>query len=75
MASNKQFEIKVDSSEVIKAKFMNTLNELEGYVTESRGDMEIGTTYSARAVHTRMSKIKDKLMSDIYELAKDIKCS
>lgn len=66
------FTIKTNNEEILKAKFNNTIAKVEGYLQESRGDISIGTTYKAVAVHGRMEKIKECLMNDLAQLAKDL---
>jgi hypothetical protein len=50
------FTIKTNNEEILKAKFNNTIAKIEGYLTEAKGDISIGTRYNATAVHGRIEK-------------------
>ena len=65
-------KIKTSNEEILKAKFTDTIKTVEGYLTEARGDIQIGTSYRATAVHNRMEKIKECLTKDLANLAKDL---
>jgi len=65
-------KIRTNAEDIIKGKLYNTLSTVEGFLTEAEGDKEAGTSYSAKAVYGRMSKIKQALMDDIKKLSRDI---
>lgn len=67
-----KFKINVSNEEILKAKFNKTIAKIEGYVTEARGDVNIGTKYQATAVHNRLQNIKDAFYEDLRNLAKDL---
>ena len=62
--------IQLSPEEVLQAKFSKTIQTISGYLQEARGDMENGTSYSARAVHRRLEKITEAFSGDINSLAK-----
>jgi hypothetical protein len=64
--------IKVNNEEILKAKFNYTIARIEGYLTEARGDINVGTKYQATAVHSRIENIKKTFMNDLAKLAKDL---
>lgn len=64
--------IKVNNEEILKAKFNDTIARIEGYLTEARGDINVGTKYQATAVHSRIENIKKTFMNDLAKLAKDL---
>jgi len=68
-------KIKVSAEEILAGKFRNTIQRLNGYVTEARGDVSIGQTYSANAVHSRMLNIKEAFDRDLRDLAADLDLS
>ena len=65
--------IKVSNEEIVKAKFSQTIAKIEGYLTEARGDVSHGTSYSANAVYRRMQAIQEAFYKDIEQFAKDLK--
>lgn len=65
-------KINVSNEEILKAKFNKTIARIEGYVTEARGDVKIGTPYKATAVHNRLQDIKDAFYEDLRSLAKEL---
>ena len=64
--------IKTNNRELVNSKFTNTIQTVQGYLTEARGDMEVNQDYTARAVKGRMQTIKEALEKDLENLAKDI---
>ena len=60
---------KTTSQEILEGKFRNTISSIEGYLQEARGDKENGATYAARAVATRLEKIKLAFDADLKNLA------
>ena len=64
--------MQVDTEELVKSKFIETLTVMEGYFREAKGDVEVGQTYSANAVYRRMEKIKEALHNDLEKLADSI---
>jgi hypothetical protein len=66
-------KVKVNNEEIIKAKFSKTIANIEGYLTEARGDVAHGTQYSANAVYRRMQAIQEAFYRDVAQFAKDIK--
>ena len=64
--------IKVNNEEILKAKFNDTIARIEGYLTEARGDINVGMKYKATAVHSRIENIKKCFMNDLAKLAKDL---
>ena len=65
-------KLKINSEELVKAKFTSTIAAVEAVIAEARGDIPHGTTYSAKAVYNRANRIKDALEEDIKNLAADI---
>lgn len=65
-------KIKCDVNDLIRLKFINTINIINGYCIESEGDMEIGQDYSTGGVNRRMEEIKQSLEDDISRLSTDI---
>jgi len=64
--------IKTNNRELVNLKFTNTIQTVQGYLTEARGDMEVDQDYTARAVKGRIERIKEALEQDLENLAKDI---
>ena len=64
--------IKTNNRELVNSKFTNTIQTVQGYLTEARGDMEVDQDYTARAVKGRIERIKEALEQDLENLAKDI---
>ncbi len=64
--------INVSNEEILKAKFNKTIARIEGYVTEARGDVNVGMRYQATAVHGRLQNIKEAFYEDLQNLAKDL---
>lgn len=71
----KKIEVKFNSTDLIKAKFINSLSTVEGYLLESRGDMSTHTNYSPSGVYKRIQDIKSSLLRDIESLSREIKIS
>lgn len=71
----KKIEVKFNSTDLIKSKFVDSLSTIEGYLSESRGDISVGTSYSPSGVHRRMQDIKSSLLRDIESLSREIKIS
>lgn len=65
-------KIKVKKEEILLSKFQNTIQKIEGFVTEAEGDLSVGTKYSATAVYRRMNDIKDAFYRDLRKFAESI---
>lgn len=70
--NNMGVKIKINAEEVLIAKFKDTFAVIEGYYKEAKGDVQVSQTYSANAVYTRMSKIREIFLEDIKKTAKDL---
>ena len=67
-----KIKIKLTAEEVVRAKFLLSLTKIEGYLKEAQGDELISGEYTAYAVKKRIQCIKDALLKDLNELAKQI---
>ena len=67
-----ELKVQVSTQEIIEAEFYKSLLMIKGYLQESKGDMEIDTEYTAKAVFLRMEKINNALLEDIKNLAASI---
>ena len=65
-------KINCSIEEILRGKFSDTIARINGYVAESRGDMENDTTYAARSVNGRMCRIQETFEEDLEKLIKDI---
>lgn len=68
-------KIKVTAEEILAGKFRKTIESLNGYLQEARGDRENGTSWSAKAVHSRLSTLKENFDRDLRSLAEDLDLS
>lgn len=64
--------LKINATDAVNAKFLNTLKVLNGYLQEAKGDMSTGQNYSANAVHSRLLNLETAFKNDLATLAKDI---
>lgn len=62
-------KIKTTNSEIIKAKFINSLLILEKYISEAAAT---DSAYYASSVKSRMQGVKAELLKDIEKLSKDV---
>lgn len=65
--------IKTSTEEILIAKFSRTISTLQGYITEAKGDITVGTTYRPTAVLNRLLSVKLAFESDLAGLSLDIK--
>lgn len=65
-------KINLTKEEVLTAKFIKSLLKIEGYLIESKSDINRNVNYMPNSVYNRMLKIKDCLLYDIKELSKTI---
>ena len=65
-------QLKINTLDVLKGKFSATLQKVQGYLSEAKGDEEVRQSYNATAVSGRMRKIKDALDEDILNLSREI---
>jgi hypothetical protein len=68
-------KLKINSSDIIKGKFANTIAIVEGFIKESEGDIKNNTNYRASSVNQRMKSIKQTLYEDLQNLANQLELS
>lgn len=68
-------KIKVSAEEILAGKFRDTVQRINGYLQEARGDVSVGQSYSANAVYGRMQRIKEAFDQDLKNLAADLDLS
>lgn len=64
--------LKINATDAVNAKFLNTLKVLNGYLQEAKGDMSQGTNYGPKAVYERLLNLETAFKNDLATLAKDI---
>lgn len=64
--------MRITAAQIAKGKLMQTISAVESVLGEAHGDSEIGTSYSAKAVYSRVKLIKKALDSDVEQLTTDI---
>jgi hypothetical protein len=65
-------KITTTPKEIIYGKFQSTISAVDSVVSEAKGDLPSGQTYSANAVFKRASKIKEALISDLSSLISSV---
>lgn len=65
--------LKINATEAVNAKFLNTIKVLNGYLQEAKGDISNDTRYGAKAVYERLLNVEKSFQQDLMTLAKDIK--
>lgn len=68
-------KIKVSAEEILAGKFRKTIESLNGYLQEARGDRENGTSWSAKAVYLRLTNLREAFDHDLKGLAEDLDLS
>jgi hypothetical protein len=68
----KTIKVKVSADDVIKGKFAATIAAINGVFKEAKGDVEVGQSYSAKAVASRIERIKETFERDLAELGRSI---
>ncbi len=66
-------QVNTTNEEIVRSKFLRTLEAVNGYVAEANGDTQIGQDYSAAGVLSRMRHIQKTLRLDLDDLAANIK--
>lgn len=70
-----KLNLKIDATNAVNSKFLNTLKLLSGYIQEAKGDVAQETNYSPKSVYDRLNKIEAQFKADLAALAKDITVS
>jgi hypothetical protein len=65
-------KVKTTNQEIVNSKFIRTLEAINGYVAEAKGDVTINQGYSAQAVLGRMEIIQRAMRADLEMLVASI---
>lgn len=65
--------VEVKKEDVLRGKFLKTIQQLEGVVKEAYGDMREGQNWTINKIYKDLDRIKDAFYFDLDQLCKDIK--
>ncbi len=64
--------ISFTNEEIVRSKFATTLEILNGYIQEAKGDIKEDLQYGPNIVRDRLIEIKDALVDDMRDLVKSM---